>query len=87
VELGLILSAPLTTVEAPSLAEHENLVSLIPQIRTAEEIRLESRKGLSDSELFNAYYQATFHTEPKQELKELFLSTLGEIDKEGGENA
>lgn len=85
VELTLILTSPLTALDSAALADHENLTSLITQIQTEEELRLETRKGLSDSALFDAYYQASFGCEPKQELKELFLQTVAEIDgqKEG----
>ncbi len=83
VELKLILSAPLTQTDSARLASHENLVSLVAEIRTEEQIRFESRKGLTDSALFDAYYQSTYNAEPKAELKELFLSVLSEIQEKG----
>ncbi|MBO5240520.1 MAG: exonuclease subunit SbcD [Clostridia bacterium] len=85
VELKLILSAPLTQSDSARLAAHENLVSLITEVRTEEQIRLESRKGLTDSALFDAYYKEAYHAEPKAELKTLFLSVLNEMqEKEAG---
>ena len=84
VELKLILSAPLTAIDAAELSEHENLTSLITEIQTQADLQFETRKGLTDSELFNAYYKANFSTEPKQELKDLFLTTMQEIDGDKG---
>ena len=86
VELKLILTAPLTQGDSAKLASHENLVSLIAEVCTEEEIRFESRKGLADSALFDAYYQSTYNAEPKSELKNLFLSVMNEL-QEKGENA
>ena len=85
VELKLILTAPLTQADSARLASHENLVSLLAEIRTEEEIRFESRKGLTDSALFDAYYQSTYNAMPKAELKDLFLSVINEL-QERGEN-
>ena len=83
VELKLILTAPLTQGDSARLASHENLVSLIAEVRTEDEIRLESRKGLADSALFDAYYQNAYNAEPKAELKNLFLSVLNELQEKG----
>ena len=83
VELTLILSAPLCTQDTHALTAHSNLVSLLAEVRTETELEFQSRKGLSDSELFDSFYKATYANEPRKELKELFLSTLAEI--EGGE--
>ena len=79
VEMKLILSAPLTAADSARLTENENLVSLVTEVRTDSEMEFQSRKGLSDAALFDAYYKANYHTEPKAELKELFLSTLNEL--------
>ena len=79
VELKLLLSAPLTASDSARLTANENLVSLITEVRTDSEIEFQSRKGLSDGALFDAYYKANYHAEPKSELKELFLSTLNEL--------
>ncbi len=85
VEMKLILTAPLTAADSARLASHENLVSLIAEVRTEETMQLESRKGLTDSALFDAYYKNAYNAEPKSELKTLFLSVLSEMqDKEGG---
>ena len=86
VEMKLILTAPLTQGDSARLASHENLVSLVAEVRTEEEIRFESRKGLADSALFDAYYKSAYNAEPKAELKDLFLSVLNEL-QEKGENA
>ena len=84
VELKLLLTAPLTSLDSAALAEHENLTSLIAEIQTQADLQLQTRKGLSDSALFDAYYQVSFQCEPKQELKELFLTTMSELDGKGG---
>lgn len=81
VELKLILSAPLTAGDSARLTGNENLVSLVTEVRTEAEIEFQSRKGLSDSALFDAYYKANYHCEPRAELKELFLSTLNELQE------
>ena len=80
VEMKLLLSSPLTAGDTALLAEYENLVSLVTEIRTEGELRFETRKGLSDAALLTAYYQSVYHTEPKPQLKELFLETLAELD-------
>ncbi|MBQ7369109.1 MAG: exonuclease subunit SbcD [Clostridia bacterium] len=84
VELKLLLNAPLTQSDSAALAAHENLVSLLTEVHTAEEIRLESRKGLTDSALFDAYYQSAYNAAPKPELKSLFLEILSEMQETGG---
>lgn len=78
VELKLRLDAPLLQSQSASLAERENLVSLLTEICTEERLALQSRKGLTDEELLCAYYKSRFDSEPKAELKELFLSLLQE---------
>lgn len=79
VELKLILSAPLTSSDSALLASNPNLVSLQAEIHGEEKIQFESRKGLSDSALFDAFYKTSFGTDAKKELKDLFLTTLNEI--------
>ena len=81
VEMKLLLKEPLTAGDTAALAAHENLVSLVSEIFGETELQFETRKGLSDAELFDAYYEATYHAEPKQPLKELFLSTLREMEE------
>ena len=80
-ELTLVLSAPLTSADCLRLSAYNNLVSLLTQVRVEGELQIESRKGLSDSALFDTYYRANYQTEPKSELKELFLSTLAELQE------
>ena len=79
--MKLILSAPLTSLDAAKLSENENLVSLVTEIRAENELQFQSRKGLSDEALFNAFYQNTYNAEPKAELKTLFLQTLNELEE------
>ncbi len=81
VELKLLLSAPLTSSDTSALAQKKNLVSLITEIRTEERLEFESRRGLSDEALFDAFYKSAYDTEPKPELKTLFLTTLAEVQE------
>ena len=81
VELRLILSAPLTSAASQALSANENLVSLLAEVRTEEELQFESRKGLSDEALFTSFYRANYGAEPKENLKNLFLSTLNELSE------
>ena len=81
VEMKLLLSAPLTSADSARLAAKENLVSLITEISGAQELQFESRKGLADSALFDAFYQSEYNTQPNAELKTLFLSILDEISE------
>ena len=81
VELRLILSAPLTSADSQALSANENLVSLLAEVRTEEELQFESRKGLSDEELFKTYYKSVYNAEPKEELQTLFLATLAETQE------
>jgi len=76
VELKLVLSAPLTASDSAFLVSQENLVSLRTEVRSEETLEFQSRKGLSDSALFDAFYKSVYGEEPKTELKELFLETL-----------
>jgi exonuclease SbcD len=80
VEMKLLLSAPLTSVDSARLAARSNLVSLIAEISGSEEVQFESRKGLADSALFDAFYKAEYNAEPSEDLKTLFLSILQELD-------
>ena len=81
VEMRLVLSSPLTSSDTQALAAKENLVSLLAEVRTEEELQFESRKGLSDEALFTSFYRSAYGTEPKEELKTLFLSTLNELSE------
>lgn len=82
IELKLLLTEPLTSAAAARLAENENLVSLVTEVRTEEELQLESRKGLSDEALFDAFYKANYGAAAKPELKELFLNVLNGLNEE-----
>ena len=81
VELNLVLSSPLTKADSLRLYAHGNLVSLLTEIRSEGELVFESRKGLSNEALFDAYYKSAFDSEPKAEVKTLFLETLAEIEE------
>jgi exonuclease SbcD len=82
VEMKLILTAPLLSSDSQALAAKQNLVSLVSEVRTEENIEFESRKGLSSDALFTAFYRSTYGEEPKGELKELFLSTMNELEEQ-----
>lgn len=78
VELKLYLSQPLAASEHAAIVANDNLVSLNAEVRTEDTLTFESRKGLTDEELFDAFHKATYGTEAKEELKALFLQTLAE---------
>lgn len=80
-ELTLHLDAPLSSVDAKTLNANENLVSLLAEVQGAEGLEFESRKGMSDEGLFDAFYKTNFGTEPKEDLKTLFLQTLAELNE------
>lgn len=83
VELTLSLDAPLSSADSKALNANENLVSLIPEIHGEEGMQFETRKGMSDEGLFNAFYKANYGAEPKEELKTLFLQTIAELNEKG----
>lgn len=76
VELTLHLTEPLTSSDSAMLAAHANLVSLLTEVQTQNEMSFESRKGLSDEKLFTEFYRSQYGEEPKAELTQLFLSVL-----------
>lgn len=79
VELKLFLTAPLSSADSKRLSACENLVSLLAEVQTDETLQFESRKGLSDEALFDAFYKSQYAVEAKPELKTLFLQTLAEL--------
>lgn len=81
VEMTLMLSAPMTASDSARLAKKENLALLQTEIHTDTDLQFESRKGLTDAELFDTYYRATYGTQAKEETKTLFLSVLNELDE------
>ena len=81
VELKLLLNSPLTSSDTSALAQCKNLVSLLTEIQTEEKLEWETRKGLSDEGLFDAFYKTAYNAEPKPELKNLFLTTLAETQE------
>lgn len=84
VELTLLLTEPLTATASQALSANENLVSLVTEIQTERTWQFESRKGLSNEGLFDAFYSANYGVESKAELKKLFLETLSEIEEDRG---
>ncbi len=79
IELTLHLTEPLSGAQAKALTAHANLVSLLTELQTDGQMEFQSRKGLSDEKLFDAFYRSQYGEEPKGELKELFLQTMSEI--------
>ena len=82
VELRLILNSPLTSSDATLLAQNENLVSLLTEVTSEQTMEFQSRKGLSDSELFDAFYKNAYGAQPKDEVKRIFLTTLNELQND-----
>ena len=82
VELTLRLTAPLSSDEAAALASHENLVELITSVSGTENMSFASRKDLSDAELFVEFYKSLYGEEPDSVLKEMFLSTIEQVERE-----
>lgn len=79
-ELKLHLTSPLTSAESSALAAHTNLVSLLAEVAGGEELGFESRKGMSDSELFGEFYRSQYGEQPPDELRTLFLSVLRDAE-------
>ena len=76
VELTIHLDKPLLPSQSTELSKKENLVTLQAEIIGEGGLSFESRKGLTDEELFCAYYRNRYGKEPDQTLKEAFLSLL-----------
>ncbi len=81
VELKLYLTSPLTAGDTAKLHERGNLLSLVTEIAEDTGMEFESRKGLTNDQLFDAFYKAQYGAEPKAELKEAFLTVLQELDE------
>ena len=81
VELKLFLTAPLSGTDSKRLSSNENLVSLLAEVQTDGALQFESRKGMSDEALFDAFYKAQYGAEARPELKTLFLQTLAELSE------
>ncbi len=79
VELTLHLNAPLTSADTAQLHARGNLLSLITEITAEESVEFQSRKGLTNAELFDAFYKTQYGAEAKAELKEAFLTVLQEL--------
>ncbi len=80
-ELRLHLNAPLTSTEAAELSACANLVSLITEVCETGTLEFESRKGFSDSRLFEEFYRAQYKDAPEEDLKALFLSVVQELER------
>ena len=81
VELKLHLTAPLASADTARLYERGNLLSLLTEITAEGEVEFQSRKGLTNAELFDAFYKAQYGAEAKPELKELFLGVMQEMEE------
>ena len=78
VELPLHLSEPLTATDKLMLYAHENLVELRVELSMETAVARESRKGLSDEQLFKEFYRSEFGEDASDELVQLFLTALAE---------
>lgn len=81
VELKLYVNEPLASSDTAKLHARGNLLSLLTEIRAEESVVLESRKGLTNSQLFDTFYKTQYGAEAKPELKELFLGVMQEIEE------
>ncbi|MBQ4269731.1 MAG: exonuclease subunit SbcD [Clostridia bacterium] len=82
VELTLHLSAPLTATDKQTLSARENLVELRVELASGAPEEYQSRKGLSDENLFKEFYRLQHGDEASAELVELFLSVLAETSED-----
>lgn len=81
VELKLHLTAPLASADTARLYQRGNLLSLLTEITAEGEVEFQSRKGLTNAELFDAFYKAQYGAEAKTELKQLFLGVMQEMEE------
>ena len=56
-------------------------MSLIAEVREEGTLEFQSRKGFSDSKLFEEFYRSQYREEPKEELTALFLSAIQELEE------
>ena len=76
IELTLFLRAPLPASQVRELREaNAGLLSLLPVVR-GDDVRTAevSRRRMSSSELFEAYYRSVYGEKPSEALAALFLS-------------
>ena len=76
-ELTLYLREPLVSAQVRALKEaNEGLVSILPVVQGdgGESLAGVSRRQMSSSELFSAYYRSLYGEDAPKELTELFLS-------------
>ncbi len=83
IELALYLSEPLIQSQMSVLKEaNEGLLTVIPVISNSDiQITAERRSCLSAGQLFSEFYKSQYNEEPSDELKELFLSIIGESNE------
>ena len=80
-ELTLRLAEPLTDVQVKTIkSRFPDLLSLAFEFTEGEK-RTESKKNMSDEELFAGYYAANYGKAPPAELMNLFLELINETDK------
>jgi len=81
-ELTLKLGAPLTDLQVRYLKNNfPDMISLNLVFEEAEKITAESKKSLTDEQLFNGYFKSKYGKEPSPDLTETFLEIMNEADK------
>ncbi len=79
-ELTLHLDAPLSDAQVKTLkSRFPDLVTLAFEFTAGERVA-ESKKNMSDEELFKGYYKVQYGKEPPEELTRLFLELINETD-------
>lgn len=80
-ELTLKLDAPLTDLQVKTLKNgYPDMISLNLVFEESASLKAESKKSLTDEELFNGYYKSKYGKEPPKELGEMFLEIMNEAD-------
>ena len=80
VELTLTLNEPLTSDLTKTLVTTYPKVIIRTKINAGEQT-FESRKLMSDEQLFTSFYRAQYGVDPDKSLVELFLSLISEADE------
>jgi len=86
VELTMVTDTYLTAQERKQLsAAHNGIVTLIPEVRNANEHQLGSKKGIdltrNMEELFTDYFRHEKGQDPNEEIMKLFTEILAEDDE------
>lgn len=80
-ELTLHLDEPLSDMQVKTLkSRFPDLITLAFEFTEGERVA-ESKKNMSDEELFKGYYKANYGKEPPEELVRLYLELINETDK------